>query len=373
MQDKKNRSRGNKRQFEDRNTSQAMKLLLFAIAVSVIIFLSLTYMIWAEMKKSDILLRQIETLRNEEAKADDVTLDDSADALMDGSVDAPTVGPAADLKPGQSPDPSAKTEKETDYVSRIETIDVEAPVRRTREEALEKLAFLGESNPVIAKICQNSFLYPEELLMALANNPEMADFAADYIDGAQTHSGGLTPAEKAQDYPLLLQWDPRWGYEPYGGDSCIGLSGCGPTCLSMVLYYLTGNEQLTPDRLAAYSMENGYYVYGTGTAWALMEDLPALYGLSVSKPGLSESEMKAQLDRGKIMICAMRKGDFTVEGHFIVIYGYGEDGFLVNDPNCAARSRRRWTFEELKPQIKSIWAYGLPSPSPNLHLFHLQS
>ena len=45
--------------------------------------------------------------------------------------------------------------------------------------------------------------------------------------------------------PLFLQWDPRWGYTEYGEDSFLGLSGCGPTCLSMVLYYLTGDKSLT--------------------------------------------------------------------------------------------------------------------------------
>ena len=53
----------------------------------------------------------------------------------------------------------------------------------------------------------------------------------------------------------------------------------------------------------------------------------------------------------------MGQGDFTVSGHFIVIYGYDDGGFWVNDPNCVARSRREWTFEEIEDQIKKIWAY----------------
>lgn len=52
----------------------------------------------------------------------------------------------------------------------------------------------------------------------------------------------------------------------------------------------------------------------------------------------------------------MRPGDFTTAGHFIVLYGYDETGFLVNDPNCAARSGRTWTYEELSGQIKQIWS-----------------
>lgn len=53
----------------------------------------------------------------------------------------------------------------------------------------------------------------------------------------------------------------------------------------------------------------------------------------------------------------MGEGDFTLEGHFIVIYGYDENGFLVNDPNCVSRSRKSWSFGELEGQVKNIWSF----------------
>lgn len=245
------------------------------------------------------------------------------------------------------------------HVSSAAMAQVEQPKRRTLAEALGRLEELGEMDPVIAWICANSELYPENMLTALANNPEMAYFVAGYADERKDSAGGLTAVEKEQEFPLFLQWDFRWGYEPYGRENNIGLAGCGPTCMSMVLYYLTGDETVTPDKIAAYSLQNGYFVEGTGTAWSLMEDIPPMYGIRVSEAGASESAMKAELDRGHIMICAMAPGDFTAEGHFIVIYGYDEDGFMVNDPNCVARSRRRWTHDELRGQMTKIWSYGL--------------
>ena len=251
----------------------------------------------------------------------------------------------------------AGPQEETDYVSSIAIMNVEKPVQRTLAETIQRLEELGKENPDIAAIYRNSSQYPEAMLTALANNPEMEDFVAGYLDGNEYTAGGLTELEKEQECPLLLQWDPRWGYEPYGGDSCIGLAGCGPTCLSMILYYLTRDETLTPDRIAAYSMENGYYVNGTGTAWGLMEDFPEMYGIKAVEPRMTERAEKAALDKGKILVCAMGQGDFTVSGHFIVIYGYDDGGFWVNDPNCVARSRREWTFEEIEDQIKKIWAY----------------
>lgn len=246
-----------------------------------------------------------------------------------------------------------------DYISRIGQIDVGKPIKRTREEAVQRLKELGKTNPVIARISQESSLYPENMLIALANNPEMAEFVSGYTNSNKTAVGGLTDSEKKQEFPLLLQWDPRWGYASYGKDSNIGLSGCGPTCMSMVLYYLTGNETLTPDKIADYAMSNGYYVEGTGTAWALMKDIPSRYGIKVTEPEMSEYIWREALGRGRILICAMGAGDFTVAGHFIVIYGYDENGFMVNDPNCVARSKKRWSFDEIRRQIKMVWAYEL--------------
>lgn len=248
-----------------------------------------------------------------------------------------------------------------DYVNLCGLEYVDRPCQRTMEQVWERLDQLAEEDERIAEILKNSHKYPDKLLEALANNPEMTDFVMGYEENVGRVSGALTQDEMKQDFPLFLQWDPRWGYGDYGDGSNIGLAGCGPTCLSMALFYLTGNESLTPDKMAEYSMENGYYISGTGTAWALLQDVPEQYGISVSQPKAEEYTMKAALDNGSVIICSMGPGDFTAAGHFIVIYGYDKKGFLVNDPNCVARSRQSWSFSELKGQIKNIWVLGDPA------------
>lgn len=205
-----------------------------------------------------------------------------------------------------------------------------------------------------------SFVTAIIMLAVLTMNPEMADFVRGYGDpDREAVSGGLTEQEQEQEqeFPLLLQWDPRWGYVEYGDDSCIGLSGCGPTCLSMVLYYLTGDKALTPEVIGQYSMENDYYMWGTGTKWALLEDVAVLYGITVSQPDTSLEEMKSALEEDKLIICSMGPGEFTTAGHFIVIYGYKDGEFCINDPNCVARSRRTWSYEEIADQIKHLWIF----------------
>lgn len=254
--------------------------------------------------------------------------------------------------------PEEKGLEEGDYAARWGLDQVDAPVKREPEEVIEKLEELSEGNELIKDILHNAESYPENMLEALANNPEMADFVSGYLSSDKSATGGLTDAEKQQEYPLLLQWDPRWGYASYGDDSNVGLAGCGPTSLAMALYYLTGDETVTPDKIAEYAMENGYYMPGTGTQWALIEEVPFHYGLKTDKPGISDSLMKQELDAGNIIICTMRPGDFTTEGHFIVIYGYDSEGFFINDPNCVARSRKSWPYQSIGGQIKQLWSIG---------------
>lgn len=204
--------------------------------------------------------------------------------------------------------------------------------------------------------------YPDKLLSALCNNPEMLSYVEGYLkyeSGDKTVAGdaALTSEEKEQRFPLFLQWDKRWGYEAYG-DFNIALSGCGPTCLSMVLVALNHDYDMTPKKVADFAMKNGFYVEGTGTAWSLMTEGAKELGLSAKEVSLDEYVMKNQLDAGKMLICSVGPGDFTAQGHFIVIYDYDEHGFRINDPNCVYRSSKSWSYREIASQIKILWAYG---------------
>ena len=245
-----------------------------------------------------------------------------------------------------------------DYVSLCGLDEVDMPVDRDPQEVLACLEELAYRNERIAMIYDEHFRYPDNMLKALANNPYMADFVQNSLESAGKGKAEFSVLEKGQEYPLFLQWDPRWGYEDYGDDN-IGLSGCGPTCVSMAMYYLLRDDKITPKAVAEYSMENDYYVMGTGTAWALLEEYPLIYGINVEQPSVSERTMKDALDAGRVIICSMGPGDFTAGGHFVVVYGYDSQGFLINDSNCVARSRQRWSFNRLEKQIKHMWSYGV--------------
>ncbi len=205
----------------------------------------------------------------------------------------------------------------------------------------------------------NPDLFPSELVERLESNPETLDYVYYYPElHDQTPEIDLSEEAAADEVPLLLQWDSRWGYAEYAG-GLIGYTGCGPTCLSMVALYLTDDPTYTPLAVAAYAEEAGYCLDSSGTTWDLMREGCTHYGLVAEELSLVENKMIAALEAGQPLICNVGPGDFTDAGHYIVITGYVDGAFTICDPNSPQRSAQTWSFERLESQIKNIWAYSL--------------
>lgn len=218
---------------------------------------------------------------------------------------------------------------------------------------------LLEDHPEAAYVLRNIDLYPEELLQFVIRYPQAMPFAASYLDFDRMgirQEIDLSAEGRQDTVPLLIQWDTRWGYETYGGN-LLGCSGCGPTCLSMVSLYLTGWHDNDPVTIAKFAEENGYYASGSGSAWTLMSQACVNFGLNSKELNLDENKIKTALDEGKPVICAMGPGVFTDGGHYIVIAGYNDSGFIIRDPNSPENSARVWAFDEIRDQIKNLWSF----------------
>ena len=194
--------------------------------------------------------------------------------------------------------------------------------------------------------------YPKDLIALLETSPEARDFVFDYPVRENTEID-LSAYERAA-VPLFLQWDPMWGYETYGS-GYLAATGCGPTCLAMAGYYLTGDEQMNPLTVAEFAEENGYYAAGHGSSWTLISEGAGKLGLTATELPLVKQKMVDAVEAGNPVILAMGKGDFTTTGHYIVLTGWDGEAFSVNDPNSRIRSSRLWTYEQLEKQIKNIW------------------
>ena len=200
--------------------------------------------------------------------------------------------------------------------------------------------------------------YPVSLIELFERNPETEGFVLNYPFHKDMDID-LSDYDRSEGVPLFLQWDPMWGYEEYGSD-ILAITGCGPTCLAMVGYYLTGDENMTPDRIAKFAQRGGYYEKGYGSSWTLISQGGVELGLEVTELPLVEKKINDALEAGKPVILALGEGDFTSTGHYIVLTGVEEEGYRVNDPNSRVNSRELWTYEQLEGQIRNIWAIAAP-------------
>ena len=212
-----------------------------------------------------------------------------------------------------------------------------------------------EDKAKIQEIQKNPDQYPEELLELLEHNEETVDFVYNYPKKKNSKPARSIGKVHKGEIPRLIQWDERWGYAKYS-DNIIAINGCGPTALAMVAAGLTGDNTITPYKVAKYAAKNGYYVEGTGSSWSLMTEGSEHFGIQGSELVLDQSIIFSELEKGHPIICSMRPGDFTTTGHFIVLAGTKDGQIKVNDPNSKKRSKL-WDYERLEPQINNLWVF----------------
>lgn len=238
--------------------------------------------------------------------------------------------------------------------------DVEAG-NNTYDNAVIENSKISEKNKIqnnqsMLDDIMNSTQYPKQLKDLALKNEEALEFVYDYpAEHVKEHTIDLTEEASMDSVPLFVQWDKRWGYEKYSGNF-FAASGCGPTTLSMVVVYLTHNREASPLAVAKYSKEAGYSVDGSGSSWTLISEGCRHYGVKAKTVALDESRMKAELDEGHPIVVNVGPGDFTDTGHFMVITGYDDEGFSINDPNSIEKSGKRWLFKNISSQIRAVWS-----------------
>lgn len=198
--------------------------------------------------------------------------------------------------------------------------------------------------------------YPEKLVELYERNPETEQFVFEYPLVKDNPPSDDLSGLDTSSVPLLMQWDQRWGYGQYAGN-LFGLSGCGPTCLSMVAIYLTGDTSMTPRWMGEFASSHGYAVEGSGSAWALFSEGGKELGFDVTEIPLDEERILANLEVNNPIVAVMGPGDFTTTGHFIVLTGYENGKIRVNDPNNRGNSEKLWEFDRIQSQIRDLWVF----------------
>lgn len=208
------------------------------------------------------------------------------------------------------------------------------------------------------EVIRNSAEYPKDILRLLYSNEETLDFVLSKSE-MRVPNFFIKIDEECGDgvIPRLQQWDPKWGWFEYG-NNVLAINGCGPTALSMVVSGLTGNDRITPIKIAKYSDRAGFHEVA-GTNWNLMTEGAKKYGVKGWAVDNTKSSFESALKNGNPIICSVGPGYFTSEGHFIVIAGMKDGKLVIHDPNSISRSEKLWNYNDIKGQIKAAWAYSL--------------
>ncbi len=158
----------------------------------------------------------------------------------------------------------------------------------------------------------------------------------------------------ARPDPDLYQTDPAWADAPYAGGT-VGENGCGPTCMTAAYVAQTEGPTWTPPRWRRSRSARLRRVQHDHLAFHERRGAsarPSIRGASRRRArpqGGARAGQNRHLQRGA--------GDFTTQGHFIVVRGVDDEGKLrVMDPNSAERTALAWSAERVIGQCLNIWA-----------------
>jgi len=150
------------------------------------------------------------------------------------------------------------------------------------------------------------------------------------------------------------QTDSRWAEHPYAGSTSF-YAACGPTSMSMVVSTLTG-KNIPPPEMMDIATKAGHACNGNGSYHKMVPEISKMFKLKCTGIGRSGPKLKKALQEGKLVVALMGPGDFTQNGHFIVLRGITSDGrVLVNDPASTKRTNMSWDFNKF-PQQAIKWA-----------------
>ena len=172
-----------------------------------------------------------------------------------------------------------------------------------------------------------------------------------------------------------LQTDSRWSKKSYankGESATIGGSGCGPTCMAMVIATWV-DSSVTPVDTCAWAQSHGYKATGNGTYQSYFVGHCKSVGLECEKLNSTsiqymyakDAEKYHQaahnyVDDGYLVICLMGPGNWTKGGHYILWYSNDGDDVLINDPASTKSTRLRNKFSLLKDEVRVYWAIKPP-------------
>ena len=128
----------------------------------------------------------------------------------------------------------------------------------------------------------------------------------------------------------------------------VAESGCGATCVSMVIGYFEPHREPEPDEIMRLAGEMGLY-RGDGLGRDALRLLLAEYGIEGRWRALDARAIENTLRKGRPIIEYVGPGYFTGSGHYVVLRGIAANGeLLVADPNSEENTlHKTYRFAEI--------------------------
>jgi len=183
---------------------------------------------------------------------------------------------------------------------------------------------------------------------------------------ASKTAGATTLYARWAPYPLY-QFDKKWRDKPYSGRNMRNF-GCGPTSAAMVVRALKGDASVTPWTAAKWATDHHYNWNKEGrTKPAFFTKYPlALDNIIVTEiPGggnaTAGAKALAAVKSGDWVIGFMGKGNWAVQGHYILWYDVAGSRALVRDPVSISTTRTQGSVKMLLAQARTFYIVSVAS------------
>lgn len=234
-------------------------------------------------------------------------------------------------------------------------------IKNQRYEKWGRLAELAETNEQARFIIDNEELYPDKILNVFYSNNNELEYVYNYPffkDNYKTMS--FTEQELNSDtVPALYMNDYRWAYEDGG---YVKGAGCAAVDITMANLYVNRNSDIDPVMVMRYADEMGYYGFG-GINEENISDILDYFGIKFEEhiynngengSPIAEAELKAFIDKSDTAVIVAVHG-LPFGNHALIIRGYDENGFYINDPASEERTDQSWSFDIFEDALVRCW------------------
>lgn len=243
------------------------------------------------------------------------------------------------------------------YAAVIIILLVLIPVEQKNEyyKKWRSLAVRAETDERARFAIDNAELYPDYWFNMLYND-DTFELAYNYPFKKDSYQN-MSFTDEELDGGAIYMNDERWIYENYA----IKSYGCAAVAVTMANLAVNHNSEVDPVKVINYADEMGWYNLG-GISQEAVKDILNYFGLSAEEhffdknngEKVTEAELKAAVDTDGTAVIAAVRGD-TFGKHALIIRGYDENGFYINDPASSEKTAKAWDFSVFENELVYYW------------------